>query len=179
MAERVGEGLEQAPAAKLAKPKFHHGDIDLDVISRGGSPAVVITLLTGHATTETRIWKKEGKQWKAPSRHNLGAIRERIHKFLSRRCAQGDLICAITPPKGKLPPKIANHHVMAVLNYDSHRQIVHMWNPWGNEFTPENEPAGLSNGYITRQGRFDIPLADFVRVYHSVVAENPRKHGQL
>jgi Calpain family cysteine protease len=163
---------------KLPKPKFHHGDIDLDVISRGGKPAVAITLLTGHATTTTMIWKKKGKEWKAPSHRDLGALRERIHNLLSRRCAEGDLICAVTPPKAKLPPKIANHHVMAVLNYDPQRQIVHMWNPWGNTFTPENQP-GLSNGYVTRQGRFDIPLADFVRCYRSVVAEYPEKNKRL
>jgi hypothetical protein len=164
---------------KLPKPKYHEGDIDLDVISRGGSPARTITLMTGHATATTNIRKKKGKDLPTPSRNELVALGRQFDELFSHKCAEGDLICAVTPVKGTMPPRISTHHVFAILDYNREQQIVHMWNPWGNNFKPKSGPDGLKNGYTTQQGRFDMPLRDFLRVFSYVVTESPEKDAKL
>jgi hypothetical protein len=163
----------------LPKPKYHQDDIDLDVISRGGSPARTITLMTGHATATTNIRKKQGRDFPAPSRNELPALSRQFDKLLSDKCVEEDLICAVTPVKGTMPPRISTHPVFAILDYDRQRQIVHMWNPWGNNFKPKSGPDGLKNGYTTLQGRFDMPLRDFLRVFSCVVTESPEKDAKL
>ncbi len=164
---------------KLPKAKTHPGDIELDTISRGGKPAITITLMTGHATTTTMISQKDGKTWRRPTNAELPVMNKRLHRVIARACGQGGLICAITPRKGKLPAGIANHHVYAVLSYDEPRQIVCLWNPWGNNFEPKTKQAGLKNGYPIRHGRLDMPLDDFLRVFDCVVAESPEKPQRI
>ena len=67
----------------------------------------------------------------------------------------------------KIVPKIAGDHAYAVLGYDKKQDLVHIWNPWGNTFTPDG-PDSIKNGYTTKGGEFDIPLKDFVVVYSNV-----------
>ena len=52
-------------------------------------------------------------------------------------------------------PGIAPNHIYAVLGYDPARDVVHVWNPWGNQcqFTPAG-PPGLEAGYPVQDGHF-------------------------
>ena len=45
-----------------------------------------------------------------------------------------------------------------------------MFNPWGNDLAPAG-PPGLTNGYVTRQGVFEIPLTEFVQVFRGIAYE--------
>jgi hypothetical protein len=57
--------------------------------------------------------------------------------------------------------------------YDPEKRMVHLFNPWGNDFTPTGAP-GLANGYYTRHGIFDVPLSQFVRFFQAVSYETDR-----
>jgi hypothetical protein len=165
----------------LPKTKYYDDDIDLDVISRGGNAGRTITLMTGHASTTVNIRKaKKGKKSAPPpSNREMPALIQKFDELLRRKCGEGALVCAATAKKGTLPPHIACHHVIAILDYDADRQIVHLWNPWGNNFQPKSGPDGMANGYTTRQGEFEMPLRDFLRVFRCVIAESPRKAAQI
>jgi len=97
---------------------------------------------------------------------------EQVHNLLEK-LARDRKLCAAGTPKDrakKLPKGIAHSHAMAILGYDAPRRMVRMFNPWGNNLTPES-PPGLVNGYVTRQGSFEIPLAEFVQVFRGIVYE--------
>ncbi len=153
--------------------KQQRWDIDLDAISRGGSAGSAISIITGHAAKTVYIRSHKGKG-RAPTSRRLSALRRRFHNLLSRSIGAGALTCAATPTRGRLPKKIANHHVFAILGYDRQRRIVHMWNPWANDFEPQGRP-GLRNGYPTRNGRFHIPLDDFLRVFRCAFVESGQR----
>jgi len=174
--------LEKALAkvfAELPTTKKLAADIDLDLISRGGSSARVITLLTGHAATVNRIWQRKGKAYVAPTNADLPKLRTRFHDLFCRLMEEGSLMCAGTPATGKFPPGIVSHHSYAILSYDPENQVVHLWNPWGNKFEPKGPRIGLAYGYPTRNGRFEMPLEDFLRVFASVHSESPESVAQF
>ena len=75
-----------------------------------------------------------------------------------------------------LPPGINPHHAYAILGFDPATDRVQLWNPHGNYFRPRGEP-GLANGYPTQAGRFEIPVADFVRIFNSASFETNRDPG--
>ena len=72
-----------------------------------------------------------------------------------------------------VPPGMAKTHLYAVLDFDPARNVVHLWNPWGNYFEPKGAP-GLSSGYPVRQGQFQVSLADFIRIFDRVIYETDR-----
>jgi hypothetical protein len=55
----------------------------------------------------------------------------------------------------KIPPNITTKHAYAVLSYDPATDMLEIWNPHGQQFTPKG-PDGLANGYTTIHGRFHI-----------------------
>ena len=69
-----------------------------------------------------------------------------------------------------IPPDITTHHAYAVLDYDPSDDTLEIWNPHGQLFTPKGEP-GLSNGYLTRHGRFRVPLPQAYRFVSGFVFE--------
>ena len=58
-------------------------------------------------------------------------------------------------------------HAFAVLGYDKNQDLVHAWNPHGQDSIP-NGPDSLQNGYTTRGGEFQIPLNDFIYFFVTV-----------
>jgi hypothetical protein len=67
--------------------------------------------------------------------------------------------------------------MFGVLGYDPARRMVRVFNPWGNHRTP-NGPPGVENGYVTRNGIFEVPLKEFVQVFNGITYEtdNPLKN---
>ena len=61
-------------------------------------------------------------------------------------------------------------HAFSILGFDKENDMVHVWNPWGNNFTPTG-PDGVENGYTTKTSRFDIPLKDMVQVFKDITFE--------
>ena len=119
-----------------------------------------IEILAGH---ETRSVKLEGIHPGSSKYTNLRQeliAAQRDHLLIKAGVAGGH----------KMVPKIAGDHAYAVLGYDKKQDLVHVWNPWGNTFTPDG-PDSIQNGYTTKGGEFDIPLKDFVIVYSDVKFE--------
>jgi hypothetical protein len=139
----------------LHQQKREPGDIPLDLISRGGDPALSITLLTGHKSEGFDVLK-----------HANNPVENKKLRAAMIAGTNGRLLmCCGTPGKGSLPPGVVGGHCYAVLGFNSAKEIVHLWNPWGNNFQPKQEPIGLVNGYPVRDGLFDVPFADFVRIF--------------
>jgi len=55
-------------------------------------------------------------------------------------------------------------------SYGGQNQKVSMFNPWGNSFKP-HDPIGLVNGYLTKNGIFDIPSNEFLQVFSGFTYE--------
>lgn len=79
------------------------------------------------------------------------------------------LVKAGTPAITKTPG-ITHDHAYAILGYDEDKDLVHVWNPHGNNFTPKG-PDGLENGYTTKAGQFDIPLNELTQIFSVVSFE--------
>jgi hypothetical protein len=116
-----------------------------------------IEILAGH---ETRQVKLDGIRPGSPKYTNL-------RQELIAAQSEHRLIKASVAGGHKMVPKIAGEHAYAVLGYDQKQDLVRVWNPWGNTFTPDG-PDSIKNGYTTQGGEFDIPLKDFVIVYSEV-----------
>ncbi|HEV3438408.1 MAG TPA: hypothetical protein VG122_13680 [Gemmata sp.] len=148
------EGFGQVRFA--SEPKKAAGDIPLDLISRGGDPQGTIALLTGHKSDFFDVLKHA----KEP------AATKKLREAMIVGAKGRRLMSAGTPnEKVTLPPGVAGGHCYAVLGFDTSTDTVHLWNPWGNNFQPKKEQAGLENGYPVKDGHFDVSLADFVRIF--------------
>ncbi len=67
-------------------------------------------------------------------------------------------------------PGLHGKHAYAVTGYDHKADRIALWNPHGQTFTPKGTP-GLENGYPTRDGRFAMPLTDFMQVFAGLAFE--------
>jgi hypothetical protein len=167
------EGFGQVRFKQLQKKDKEPGDIPIDVISRGGSPATAITLLTGHKVDSLDVLKHA----KEP------AATKKLRDVMIAEAKGRLLMGAGTPGEDhKLPPGVISGHCYAVLGFDSSKDIVHLWNPWGNNFQPKKEPVGLENGYPVKDGLFDVPFGDFIKIFgyfdyetHEPVKPIPKK----
>jgi hypothetical protein len=86
------------------------------------------------------------------------------------------LIKTATPAVEKTPG-INPNHAYAILSYNRETDLVHVWNPHGNNFTPKGSD-GPQYGYTTKRGEFDIPLKDLIQIYSDVTLEmqTPNRH---
>lgn len=165
------EGFGQIRFA--SEPKKAPGDIPLDLISRGGDPQGTIALLTGHKSEFFEVLKHA----------NEPAATKKLRAALITGAKNRLLMSAGTPnEKVKLPPGVVGGHCYAVMGFTPETDMVHLWNPWGNNFQPKKEPTGLENGYPVKDGHFDVPLNDFVKFYgyfevetHEPVNPPPKK----
>ena len=130
-------------------PAIKRSLLSIDAIARGGSPQPIMSYLTGHKVGGLSI--KFGDNPDAPAK--MDHLRQQLaDATIHKRLTTCDTKITTTP--GLVP-----NHNYALLEYDSHTDTVKLWNPHGNDFTPEG-PAGLTNGYPTTNGIFSVPLAD-------------------
>ncbi len=138
-----------------------------DFIGRGGNYRSVIVLFTGHHTAAAPMgrWFKQDPQDAA----------EKMDGLLTKISSEHRLaVVATSHDKSKILPKgIPHGHALAVLGYNAAARTVVMFNPWGNTFRPRG-PAGLVNGYPTRQGIFDVPLTDFMQTFSGFTYETDK-----
>ena len=73
----------------------------------------------------------------------------------------------------RIPPGITRRHAYAIVSYDRSSDIVELWNPHGQDFTPKGE-AGLEFGYPTEHGRFALPLVQAYTFCTNFTFEIPR-----
>lgn len=142
---------------------------DTDSIAHGGSPAPVIRTLDGHQTRVFGFVLRNGQRRGAP-------FAATMQEDLTTALREHRLVASSTP-RTKLPPGVTPGHVYAVLGFDRDTGLLHLWNPHGNNFTPKG-PDGRQNGYTTKAGQFDIPMTDWLQLYHGVTyeTETPFQH---
>jgi hypothetical protein len=167
------EGFGQVRFKLMQQKDKQPGDIPIDVISRGGSPGLAISLLTGHKSEQLDVLKHA----------NEPAATRKLRDVMIAGTKGRLLMSAGTPgSEHKLPPGVIGGHCYAVLGFDASKDIVHLWNPWGNNFQPQKMPVGMENGYPVKDGLFDVPLGDFVKIFgyfdyetHELVKPVPKK----
>ena len=162
-----------------ANPDKYDTETATDAIARGGSTASMLRILTGHTTTRIAL-KKRPRSTKKDERGNPvlepsqpagehAALAVRVREALTQALSSRRLAACGTLQEAQ-PKGIAQKHAYAVLAFDAAQDVVHLWNPHGNTHTPKG-PAGLEHGYPTKAGRFSVPVAEFVRIFGSVVVE--------
>jgi hypothetical protein len=134
-----------------------------DAICKGGSPRIVLQHLTGHQVK----WLNMHRETKEPI--PVEKIIEEAHQLLISSQRARHLMCAVTPKEQKAKALNANH-AYTVLSYDPSKRVITLINPHGNTWTPKGEP-GMKYGYVTKSGRFTMPLAEFVECYQALYYE--------
>jgi len=129
-----------------------------DLIGHGGYYGPVIALFSGHKTAGAPVghWLKQDPK---------SAV-DKMDELLTKLSDEHRLMAVGTGHDSTkaMPRGIPHGHVLSVLAYYRASRTVRMFNPWGNTFTPKGA-AGMVNGYPTQYGIFDIPLADFLKVF--------------
>jgi hypothetical protein len=141
-----------------------------DAIARGGSSGPIIEALTGHRAM--RIPFRVSSRPARPSASDLSpqeALFQRVHEAFTSAVAQRRLAVVSTPAE-VATPGVPRRHAYALIAYNTDTQTATLWNPHSNTFSPKGEP-GLENGYLTRRGRFDVPLADMLAIFGSAWIE--------
>jgi Calpain family cysteine protease len=177
---------------KFAHPKSHQSDkdIDLDVISRGGKITSTIQVMTGHKASVIPIRNYKNNKFHPPGRAEMPRLLARLDSAFSKAFAANRLVCteiAVGIKGIDTPPGLSGKHAYAVLGYDQASHIVTVWNPHGRDFTPKLSPPSPKHGYPVKNGVFEVPLKDFVRVFKAVSYEtsapltadaHPRRRGR-
>jgi hypothetical protein len=124
-------------------------------VNLGGSPRADVRRWTGNAVDSYRL--------RDPARQP--AVRDALVAMAGRR-----LMAQAVVLKSDGPAPIPTDHAYAVLGFDPKTDVLTVWNPWGDDFTPRG-PAGAEHGWPRRHGVFQVPLADFVRVFSTLDVE--------
>jgi hypothetical protein len=96
-----------------------------------------------------------------------------LRTVLEKTFADRRLVTTGTGDLKTKPPNINGKHAYAVLSFDKKSDKLTLWNPHGQTFKPKG-PDGMENGYTTSKGRFEIPLADFVRIFNGLSFEGKK-----
>jgi hypothetical protein len=133
----------------------------LDAVAAGGQSTRSLRVLTGREA-RSLYFREEGSSV-GPTDAQAAELVQLAARALTdsvrlRRLVVCDSAFVETAPG--VPPQ----HAYAVLGFDPKTGRVHVWNPWGDNFQPAGEP-GISTGYAVRSGHFEVPLADFVRIF--------------
>ena len=135
--------------AKIADPTIRMG--------HGGSGRDDVHRWTGHPYEEF-LFRQPGQAGKA---HHALIEMERRHLM-----AQASV--AVTHPRAPIPMG----HSYAVLGFNPKTDIVTVWNPWGDDFTPKG-PPGVEHGWPRNHGVFEVPFHEFAQVFFSLAIERP------
>lgn len=164
--------LEKAYGAIVEIAQLRRGIVEnaLDALGDGGDPSTAMGRLTGHDAGLLRF-RPEGPDAVPGDRRVEGFLPVLRSRLLTQQ--RNGLIACCATAKVNVPPGMARQHLYAILDFDPARDIVLIWNPWGNFFEPRGTP-GPTSGYRTQRGQFSVPLADFIRIFERVVYETDR-----
>ena len=154
--------VEKARADGQASPSL------IDLLGKGGSAGTTIELVTGNPIV--RFSCKYAKDPKTTGREREGKLAE-LRKLLSSAFAEKRLVTCGTAG-GVTTPNVDGNHAYAVVGYNSKSDEILLWNPHGQTFTPKGA-AGAKTGYPTKNGRFRVPLSEFVQIFSGVAFEVP------
>lgn len=180
------------------RPEKYTMDAATDAIARGGSTRATIRLLTGHTTEVIALRRKPKDPGAAaddpastprPARRprcagdppgpslvlagDADELAAKVRKGVSAALAANRLVTIGTGDE-KLPPGISPRHAYAVLAFDADKDALTIWNPHGNTFPGRGRKMGepgFENGYPTKAGVFEVPVADVARIFRGVVIE--------
>jgi hypothetical protein len=141
--------------------------VTTDFIGHGGYYSPAMVLLTGHKAAGAPLgrWVKQDPQGGLGKAQVLLAKLSGEHKLMAVATG-GDK----TRP---LPKGIGRGHIYGVLGYDAVRDMVIVFNPWGNQVKPAG-PPGLVNGYPTQHGIFEVPLGEFIQIFNGFTYETEK-----
>jgi Calpain family cysteine protease len=142
----------------------------IEALSAAGTSTKTLQLFTGHEGLRLRF-RPHGSPH-IPGRAEIAASAPRARAILIEAQLDRRLTCCGTTTAAT-PPGITPNHIYAVLGYDPARDVVHVWNPWGNHFTPAG-PPGLAAGYPVQDGHFSVSLDDFIRIFAAITYESRR-----
>lgn len=140
----------------------------MDVLSGADTMTRTLQLLTGHAGRALRF--RPHRSPHIPDHVHVAALMPQARAILIEAQRDRRLVLCTTPLAAG-PPGIPSKHAYAVLGYDPAGDVVHVWNPWGNHFTPAG-PPGLEAGYPVQNGQFSVPLDDFIRIFGAMTYES-------
>ncbi len=137
---------------------------ELSVVTRGGSAGTMLAILTGHEIERASCAPFRAKDTTAEQKQKL---LQEIRQQMTTTQAAGRLICGGTlrgrTADGHKPPGVRGPHAYAVLSYDEKTDLVTLWDPHGDDFTPKAGPPGIQHGYPRSQGRALVPLTELVQ----------------
>ena len=139
----------------------------IDLLAKGGSAGATIEVITGNKIERFPCkFARDPGVSEAERKEKLAELRKRLTQaFADRR-----LVTTGTNRGAETPPGIHTGHAYAVVGYDAKTDRIALWNPHGQTFTPKGEP-GYKTGYTTRDGRFEMPLPEFVRAFAGLAFE--------
>jgi hypothetical protein len=176
--------MEEAFSQYRAQHKHMDDAEATDLISHGGVTGPTMDVLTGNSHKSIAL-PVTAERRKAQAAQVLPVLRTELEAALREHrlmtVSVGDYEGKIakgddhgTAPH--LPPGINKKHAYAVVSYDRGRDLVVVWNPHGQEFSPKGEP-GLANGYRTEHGRFTLPLTEAYTFCGNFTFETPKPHS--
>ena len=153
------EAFGRVMFAKAPKKEKKARDLPVDLIARGGDSADAFPLMTGHRSKDFDF-----KEFKKPA----ALVQQKLRDAL-RYGAEHKLIMATSTPdkSNKMPAGIGDDHALAVLGYNAEADRVIVWDPNGHHHKPTGTP-GLKHGYETKHGRYEVPVAEFTRIFCDV-----------
>jgi hypothetical protein len=134
-----------------------------DLIASGGSTRSILEVLTG------RVVKRMNTKPRANDTRTQDEVTRELRQTLSQAIKDKRLVCTGTPREVKVPG-VHPSHAYAVLDFIASRDEVLLWNPHGQRFRPKG-PAGLEFGYPTEDGKFRVPLREFVQIFGGITYE--------
>jgi hypothetical protein len=151
-----------------ALPEKERPITSLDLITKGGSAGTMLAALTGHEIERfTLTMFKSDKASQVEREAKLKELREKLVKaFHEKKLVTSGTNRNVSPK----PPDISGNHAYAVIGYDAKTDHIKIWNPHGQNFTPKGNP-GLEHGYATKDGKFEVPLHEFVKVFAGLAFE--------
>jgi hypothetical protein len=189
--------IEQAVGHHNEKAGGIADDEGTDTIANGGHLDAAMQLLTGHKFTKIRlrttiahraadadttipllrkelIWALHDNRvvtcGVTPPVLNPPVLNPPADSTVNTKPVKASTTALTADMLPRIPPNINTKHAYAVLGYDADTDMLAIWNPHGQTFTPKG-PDSLENGYKTTHGKFHIPLKDAYTFFTSFVFE--------
>lgn len=148
-------------------PERVRHEVASDYYVSGGNSNACLRMMTGNPTNSILL-RESGADALSTQEESAPKLAE-VRQALGDAFREQRLVTAGTN-MAKRPPAITGRHSYAVIGYDPTSDTVRMWNPHRNNFRPRGASgasgtSGITSGYATREGLFNVPLEDFVRVF--------------
>jgi len=145
-----------------------------DAMAAGGGTGMMIKLYSGHRfqTIKLRDPREAAKR--------LSELRRELPAVLARGKLAG-VEMNREPPAGQAKvPGLGYDHAYAIIGYAPRTDLVSVWNPWRQNFTPKG-PEGVEHGFVTEHGVFQVHLTTLYHQFSTVHLETiapsvPRAH---